>query len=187
MNTENTNLPVPFISNFSVPPKTECFSNGGAYVFLFLFALYLLSTLLGSAVVSGRLELNSATLALQITSGGAFLCTERCFLALFSVIIGFTFLKFLFAPCFALICGILTGVCVTVLLYGGSVGVSVLLAAFFSLQIIFDILFYWYIICSNPVKNGKITVRTFSFQFISLFVYSFVTYFLSLVIAFLLK
>lgn len=145
MNAENCLLPVPVNNNGT---NTETVLNlrkvkrgGKIYLFLLFFAIYLLSTLLGAALVPGRLKLDGTLFLLSVTGNGAlFLCAERCFFALFYLILSFTFLRFPAAVSFMCVTGLYMGICIRLIIYTVSPLFSVLVSALFAVQIILDCL-----------------------------------------------
>ena len=111
-------LPVP--ADVSVSDKLNREKNSRKFktVFFVFFVLYFVSTLLGAALVPGRLNIESADYRLSVTEYGVSLfCAERCFFALFLFFSGFSFLRFP-APLAASVCrGMYTGISVKLLLY----------------------------------------------------------------------
>ena len=86
MNTEIALLPVPADTLVTDKTKTVKIPRKYKTVFLVFFALYFISTLLGAALVPGRLDIEYASFALSIVGNGASLfCAERCFFALFLI------------------------------------------------------------------------------------------------------
>ncbi len=120
MDSNSSLLPVPVHSHFdasnqriikTVPKKQR-------RVFLFFFALYLFSTLLGAALVPGRMEIEPESFVLSFTEiGASFFCTERCFFALFMFFSCFSFLKYPFSLAFATWEGVFTGIVIRLLMY----------------------------------------------------------------------
>jgi hypothetical protein len=140
MENNNLQLPVPvalFTKNVGmIKGVRKKYIN----VFVAFFALYLVSTLLGAALVPGRLELSGEFFARSASAYGApFLSTERCFFALFLLFASLTVFGFPASACVCLFGGVYTGICCRLLIYKNGALDSVALAILFSVQIILDV------------------------------------------------
>ncbi len=161
MNADNYLLPVPVFSEnntaFENTKKTRKVNTG---FFLFVFALYLLSTLLGSALVPGKLKLDSSSFLLSVTVNDAtFLCAERCFFALFYLVCGFTFLRYPVSFLFTVFIGTYTGICIRLLVYGSGALSSVITALLLALQIIADVFCAALPLYFVPCDNNKLKLK----------------------------
>lgn len=176
-----------------LPPKTEedvikperKIQKG---VFAFFFAVYLVSTLLGAALVPGKMELDGISFALSIIGNGAsFLCVERCFFAFFLLFAGFTVFRILFSLLFSVGIGIYTGICVRLLLYSMSALSSAALSLIFAFQILFDVFISVVCFYVLPYRNKSPSLKRVSLYVSCFIVYFLVTYSLSLLISLMLK
>lgn len=188
MVTENNLLPVPYSRQYSEETEVKLKRKFKKDVFLFFFAVYLVSTLLGAALVPGKLELDGISFSLSITANGAsFLCVERCFFALFLIFAGFTPFRFPVSFTFSLFSGTYTGICIRLLLYCGNPLVSAVLAFLFAAQMLSDVFVSvscFYVLRDNRTKRH---IKTASLFVCVCIVYILVTYSLSLLVFLMLK
>lgn len=140
MNTEISLLPVPVNTPIPDKPKREKIPKKYKIIFLVFLAAYFISTLLGAALVPGRLDIESASFVLSITENGASLfCAERCFFALFLFFVGFSFLRYPVSLLFLICEGIITGIIIKLIMYQYSVFSSLVFAFLTSCLILLDI------------------------------------------------
>lgn len=180
-------LPVPSDATYAEENKFTPSRKTLKVLFSLFFAVYLVSTLLGAALVPGRLELDGISFSLSIAENGAFfLCAERCFFALFLLIFVFSPFRLPASLNFVLLVGVQSGVCIRLLLYNGNPFLSFLLALLISVQILFDV-FLPLVSSSFQSFNFKRRYLRFFALVCSFIVYLFVTYLLSLLIYLMLK
>ena len=140
MENNNLLLPVPVVFFNKSFGTIKFVRKKYINVFVAFFAVYLVSTLLGAALVPGRLELSGELFARSATAYGAlFLATERCFFALFLLFAALTVFGFPASACVCLLGGIYTGICCRLLMYTNGAFASVVLAILISVQIILDV------------------------------------------------
>ncbi len=179
-------LPVPVSSYFGVENQNNIKTVPKKHrrVFLFFFALYLISTLLGAALVPGRLEIEPESFVLSLTELGAFcICTERCFFALFMFFGCFSFLRFPVSFTFVVYEGIFTGIVIRLILYSRSYLISFAAAFLLACLIVSDVLASTFCACFD-VRSLRAWLRViFSVSFFALYIL--VSYFLSYIISLL--
>ncbi len=133
-------MPVPADVSVSDKLNREKISRKFKTVFFVFFVLYFVSTLLGAALVPGRLDIDSVAFMQSISENGVSLfCAERCFFALFLFFSGFSFLRYP-VSLLALTCaGVFTGICIKLLMYEYGFFCSLFLATFTACLVLMDI------------------------------------------------
>lgn len=185
MDNVNSLLPVPVSSCFGIENQKNINTVPKKHrrVFLFFFALYLISTLLGAALVPGRLEIEPESFVLSFTELGAFcVCTERCFFALFMFFCCFSFLRFPVSFTFAVYEGVFTGIVIRLILYSRSYLVSFAAAFLLTCLIIADVLASTFCACfdSRSLRAWRRVILSVSFFALYILVSYFLSYLISL-------
>ncbi len=188
MDNTNSLLPVPANAQYTEENKFKVKRKMPKGSFVLLFGVYLVSTLLGVALVPGRLELDELSFSMSVAQNGAsFLCVERCFFALFLVFFGFTALRIPFSFIFVLFNGVYSGICIRLLLYNGSPFVSFALSLLFSFQLICDVFLSYLPFTPFSSFKHKRKYKNLTIYLSFFIVYFFVTYSLSSLIPLMLK
>lgn len=157
MNTEIALLPVPADTLVTDKTKTVKIPRKYKTVFLVFFALYFISTLLGAALVPGRLDIEYASFALSIVGNGASLfCAERCFFALFLYFAGFSFLRYPVPLLFLMSEGVFTGIGIKLLMYKFGVFPSLAFAFLTACLVLLDVSVFSFCFSNSASGNGKI-------------------------------
>lgn len=189
MNTENRLLPVPvYTKSGTVYENIKKTRKVNASFFMLVFALYLLSTLLGSALVPGKLKLEGSVFLLSVSQNGAtFLCAERCFFAFFYLICGFTPLRFPTSLLVSVFSGIYTGICIRLLVYRSGALSSVVISFFLALQLLADVFCASSAFYAYPHKTVKRRFKNYLMYCTCIITYVFISLFLSFLITLMLK
>ena len=157
MTTEVVLLPVPANNQIPDKQKRKKIPRKFKTIFFIFFALYFISTLLGAALVPGRLDIESASFALSINENGAsLLCAERCFFALFLFLAGFSFLHYPIPLLFLLCEGVFTGINIKLLMYKFGAFSSFSFAILTSCLILLDVFVFAFCFCYVNDPNRSI-------------------------------
>lgn len=165
--------------------KTRKVKNGW---FLLVFALYLLSTLLGAALVPGRLCLSHDIYLFYTTSNSvSILFEERCFFALFYLFCGFTLLKIPCCLLFVVSSGLHIGILARLSIQYQKPFTYALLALLFALTIIIDVFISVVPIYIKPFQVNALQINNTLLYILSFVLYLTVTFFISFLTTVVIK